>query len=239
MIEPQGRRSPATPPPAALPLVAALALAATACTSGMPDFPTPRRLVIHSGERITPDVERMKEVDAWLREQHDSITWDPSFMIVHGTQDAPAYPWQTLWLNESGDSADIRYQNRPGLMGPYRLYAHLHLMAVQGRLDRWLPEAVGGTPFEIETAILARVADSWLYQRSIFDIRPNGILDELVYASEFGFLDAFILTARPGAFVEARRVWQTENPGRRDEYVAWFRKTFERDPPGMRGLPQR
>lgn len=179
----------------------------------------------------------MAEVDAWGREQMDSIRVDPSFLIDPIEQDAPVYPWETLRINESGDTAVIAYQSRPGLYGPYVIYAHLHLMDAQGRLDRWLPEAVGGTAFEIEKAILSRVADAWLYQRSIYDIRPNGILDELIYVRENGFLEAFILTARPDQFVEARRAWQAENPGGRGAYVAWFRSAFERDPPGLRGIP--
>jgi len=72
-----------------------------------------------------------------------------------------------------------------------------------------------------------------LYQRSIFDAAPYSILDEITYANENGFLDAFILTARPGSFVEVRREWMAANPDGRADYVAWFRHTFERDPPGL------
>lgn len=235
MTAPQDSRSPVIPFAAALPVIAVLALGATVCGTGARDLPTPRRLVVHSGERIAATAERMAEVDAWGREQMDSIRVDPSFMIVSLEQDAPAYPWEALWVNGSGDSATIAYQSRPGLYGPYLIYAHLHLMNAQGRLDRWLPGADGGTPFDIERAILSRVADAWLYQRSIHDVRPNGILDELIYANENGFLDALILTARPNEFVEARRAWLAEDPGGRDAYVAWYRKTFERNPPGLRG----
>ena len=236
MIAPPDCRSPVIPTAVGLPMLAVLAFGVAACGTGARELPTPRRLVIHSGERIAPAAERMEEVDAWGREQMDSIRVDPSFMIVYLKQNTPAYPWETLRLNEPGDTAEIGYQNRPGMYGPYHIYAHLHLMQAQGRLDRWLPEAGGGTPFEIERAILSRVADTWLYQRSIHDVRPNGILDELIYANENGFLDAFILTARPNEFVEARRAWQAENRDGRDAYVAWFRKTFERDPPGLRGV---
>ena len=235
MIAPRYRRSPVIPSAAALPTLAILAFAATACGTGG-ESPPPRRLVIHSGARIAPAVERMEEVDTWVREQVDSIRTDPSFLIVSSEQNAPSYPWETLRINEVGDTAEVSYQGRPGLYGPYLIYAHLHVMEAQGRLDRWLPEADGGTPFEIERAILSRVADAWLHQRSIFDARPYGILDEIVYANENGFLDAFVLTARPDAFVEARRAWQAENPDGREAYLAWFRKTFERDPPGWRGV---
>lgn len=195
----------------------------------------PRRLVIHSGERLAPTRERMEEIDEWVTEQWDSIADDPSFWIIHGAQEGPAYPWETLEINEQGDTAHITYQGRPGLNGAYLFYAHYHLMAVRGRLDRWLPEAEGATPFELEKAILSRVADSWLYQRSVYDVRPNDLMDELIYSKENDYLDAYILTARPDAFVEARRAWMEEDPGARDAFIAWFRKTFERDPPGVRG----
>ena len=230
-------RSPIVPTAPALLFLASLTLGAVACGTGARELPAPRRLVIHSGERIVPTAERMEEVHAWGLEQMDSMRVDPSFVITYDVRDAPAYPWETLRINESRDSAEITFQSRPGLYGPFMIYAHLRLMEAQGRLNRWLPEADGGTPFEIETAILSRVADAWLYQRSIHDVRPNGILDELIYANENGFLDAFVLTARPSEFVEARRAWRAENPDGRDIYVDWFRKTFERDPPGLRGVP--
>ena len=215
-------------------LLAVIVLTAAGCATGEPPLRDPRRLVIHSGERLAPTKERMEEIDAWGREQMDSIRDDPSFMITSGDQDGPAYPWETLEINEQGDSAVISYP-RPEAYAPYLIYAHLHLMAAQGRLDRWLPEAEGGTPFEIEKAILSRVSDTWLYQRSIFDVRPYDLLEELVYSKENGYLDAYILTARPDAFVDARRDWQAENPDARETFIAWFRKTFERDPPGARG----
>ena len=194
----------------------------------------PRRLVIHSGERLAPTRERMLEIDAWATEQDDSIREDPSFWIISSLQDGPGYPWETLEVNEQGDTALVVYQ-RPDIRGPYLIYAHLHLMAVQGRLDRWLPEADGGTAFELERAILARVSDTWLYLRSIHDARPYDLLEELIYSNENGYLDAYILVARPDEFVDARRAWLAEDPDARDTFIAWFRKTFERDPPGARG----
>ncbi len=216
-------------------LVAIAVLATPACGTAQFELPEPRRLVILSGERLAPTKERMEEVDAWLREQMDSITLDPSFMIYTNGQEGPVYPWERLEVNERGDTANVSAQARPGISGPYTIYAHLHLMAAQSRLDRWLPEAVGAGDFELEKAILARVSDSWLYQRSIFDAPPNGILDELMYSNENGYLDAFILTARPNAFVEARRDWLAADPDAQEAYVAWFRRAFERDPPGARG----
>lgn len=203
--------------------------------AGVRELPEPRRLVVHSGERLLADEEHMREVDTWLREQMDSIRLDPSFLISLEPGEGPVYPWDALKINETADTAHVEAQSKPGTAPIYLIYAHLHLMAAQDRLDRWLPEAQGGSDFEVERAILARVADAWIYNRAIVGVFPYGILDELAYAQDRGLLDAYLLTARPSAFVEARRAWLGENPGGPDEYLEWFRKTFEREPPGLRG----
>ena len=224
-----------------LALAPVLAAPLPACVSNEVTLPEPRRLVIYSGARLAPEKERMEEVDAWVREQVDSITLDPSFMIITENQQGPVYPWEQLRVNSAGDTARITWQ--PGTdmsaarRGPFLIYAHLHLMAAQDRLDRWLPEAVGASEYELEKAILARVADSWLYQRSIFDARPYGVLDEITYAAENDFLDAFILTARPDSFVDERRAWLADDPEGPADYLAWFRETFEKDPPGLSSSP--
>lgn len=203
-------------------------------------IPDPRSLVVHSGERLLPTKEEMEVVDSWFREQYDSIRVDPSFFIDHEFNEGPVYPWEGLEINETGDTAVIQIPTGPGgptrpTVGAYHVYAHLYLMEAQGRLDRWLPEAVDADPFELERAVLGRVADVWLHQRTLYDAAPYGLLDELIYAKENDFLDEFILTARPDAFVEARRQWLADDPGGADAYREWFVKTFEREPPGMRG----
>jgi len=132
--------------PFALPAVTALA-----CTSSEVTLPNPRRLVIYSGARLVPEKGRMEEVDAWVRERIDSITLDPSFMIITEPQEGPVYPWEELRLNAAGDTATLSLQLGGELRrGAYLIYAHLHLMAAQNRLDRWLPEAVGSDEFELE-----------------------------------------------------------------------------------------
>lgn len=232
------RSLPALRNAALLVLSVSLVSPTLACAPGEVELPNPRRLIIYSGARLNPAKEHMEQVDAWVREQMDSITLDPSFMIITEPQEGPVYPWERLRLNAQGDTANLSWQLGGGLRrGAYLIYAHLHLMAAQNRLDRWLPEAVGADDFELEKAILGRVADVWMYQRSIFDARPYSILDEITYASENGFLDEFILTARPGSFVEARRDWMAANPRGNADYVEWFRRTFERDPPGLGGGP--
>lgn len=211
-------------------------MAALACGSGRLPVPTPRRLVISSGARLAPTQERVEEVDHWVREQWDSITFDPSFFVDSRPQDGPGYPWENfeVRLNEEQDTAIIYFKGL-SQRRTYHIYAHLHLMAARNRLERWLPDAVGLDEFELERLILERAADSWLYQRAVYDARPDGILDELLYVNEHGYLEEFILTARPDAFVETRRAWRAETPDGIAAYVDWFREIFERDPPGFRG----
>lgn len=229
------RRSPKLPAPAVLALAWAGGSFAFACGTGQVELPEPRRLVVYSGERLAPAKERMEEVDAWVREQWDSIQLDPSFMIYTNVAEGPVYPWETLELNEAGDTARLEVQGRPGAARSYTIYAHYHLMAAQDRLDKWLPEAVGVDAFDLEKQVLSRVADVWVYQRSIFDEPPYGLLDELAYAKENGYLEDFILTARPNEFVEARKAWSEGDPARADAFRDWFLRVFEREPPGLRG----
>ena len=99
-------------------------------------------------------------------------------------------------------------------------------------------DSVGTEGYALERAILARVSDAWLYGRAVFDMPPYGPLDELLYSTEYGYLDAFILTARPEEFEGERREWLEANPAKEDEYRGWFAETFERAPPGLRqGTP--
>lgn len=216
-------------------VLAAYVVTTFACAGGQAELPNPRRLVVHSGARLAPTQERMETIHAWISEQVDSISADPSFLIITQAQQGPAYPWDGFYMSSSADTATVRVQGGTDARGPFLIYAHLQLMAKQDRLDRWFPEADGLNGYELEKAIMGRTADAWLHQRSLFDARPYGLLDELIYAKENGYLDAFILTARPEDFVEARRSWLEQNPGGTDDYRLWFQETFQREPPGLRG----
>lgn len=205
---------------------------AAACST-QARLPTPRPLIIHSGARLTVEPERMQEIDTWVARELRDIEEDPGFWIVIQPADTVSYPWETLEL--IADTAKIAVQETsPDSWTPYRIYAHLHLMAELGQQDEWLPEAPTATGYELERAILSRVSDSWLYGRAVWDTAPYAPLDELIYAKENGYLDAFILTARPDEFAEAREEWLEEDPGAADDYRAWFVDTFDREPPGLR-----
>lgn len=162
-----------------------------------------------------------------------NITEDPSFWVIDLLATEEVYPWEglrmsndTVWVRVDPRASDARLV--------YQIYGHLHLMAKMGRQEEWLPEAPDATGYALERAILSRVADAWLLGRTVFDTAPYGPLDELMYANEAGFLDAFIFTARPDEFAGARARWARENPGEAERYREWFLRTFNREPPGLR-----
>jgi len=73
-----------------------------------------------------------------------------------------------------------------------------------------------------------------LFGRSAYDMSSYGPLDELLYAKENGYLEAFILIGRPTEFKSEKDLWEKQNPTESSEYQAWFLETFERKPPGVR-----
>ena len=213
-------------------LLIAAALAAGAC-AGAYSLPSPRTLVNHTGARIYADEARLAEIDIWVREQQENIIVDPSFWIIENRSEVETYPWDALSI--SGDTAVVLvYASAPESGSFMSFYGHFHLMDTMDRLDEVLPEAVDAEGYELERAILSRISDAWLYGRAVFDIPPYGPLDELLFSRENGYLDAFIITARPEEFEEGRGPWLQENPGREEEYRRWFVETFEREPPGLR-----
>ena len=208
------------------------ALAAGACASAS-SFPAPRPLVVRSGARLNADQTRLAEIDIWVRAQQENIIVDPSFWIIENRSNERTYPWEALSI--SGDTAVVLvYAAAPESGSIVSFYGHFHLMDTMDRLYEVIPEAVDTHGYELERAILARVSDAWLYGRTVFDISPYAPLDELMFSHENGYLDAFILTARPEEFEEERDTWLQENPGRAEEYRRWFLDTFEAEPPGRR-----
>ena len=205
----------------------------SACAASAPTLPPPRPIVNHQGARIRADHEEMKRVNEWVTREQANIVNDPSFWVVSNNTIAESFPWEGMRVAE-----DSVFVNQP-LAGRdaqlvYQIYGHLHLMVEMGRQEEWLPEAPEAVGFELERAIVDRVADAWILGRTVFDTQPFAPMDELAYAKHFGYLDAFIFTARPGDFGSARTEWARANPGRTDEYREWFLETFNREPPGIR-----
>ncbi len=203
-----------------------------ACTTVAP-LPAPRSLIVRSGARLQADQARLSQIDLWVRDQQENITLDPSFWIVERPTPVETYPWDGLTISE--DTAYVMVPSvAPESGSIMAFYGHYHLMKKMERLDEFLPEAEEAEGYELEKAILTRVADAWLYGRALFDMTPYGPLDELMYARENGFLEALILTSRPDEFEDERTAWLNANPGQQEEYRRWFLETFEREPPGLR-----
>lgn len=212
----------------------ALSGLAAACSSAQPDVPDPRPIVNFSGARLRVDVERMTKINEWVTREQTNITEDPGFMVETGMAAEEVYPWEGLEFAGS-DTVKVRVDPRASEARlVFEIYAHLHLMSRMGRQEEWLPEAPTATGYDLERAILARVSDAWLLGRTTFDTQPYGPLDELIYATENGYLDAFIFTARPQEFAEARAEWARAKPGEAEAYRSWFVETFNREPPGLR-----
>lgn len=204
----------------------------TGCAASS-SLPTSRGLITLSGARLPPDPDRMDAIDLWIRPELQNIEEDPTFLIVTGFNDEPVMPWEDFVIE--GDTARLNLDgNLAEARAVYLVYAHLHLMHQMERLDEWLPDAVGLDGFDLERAIVARAADVWFYGRSVFGWPPYSALDELLYSSENGYLDAYLLTARAEEFAMERDAWLDESAGALEEYRTWFRDAFETNPPGLR-----
>jgi hypothetical protein len=224
--KPAGRR-------ALVALACAVVAAAAACGGGRPSLPEPRPIIIYSGARIRVDQDSMEAINEWVTREQTNIDEDPGFWVITDLAVDEVYPWDGY--QTSGDSVRVRYDPRAtDTRLPMMIYGHLHLMAEMGRQEEWLPEAPTASGYDLERAILSRVADAWLLGRTVFDTTPYGPLDELIYAKREGYLDAFIFTARPDEFGEARTAWARANPGQAEAYRNWFVATFNREPPGLR-----
>jgi hypothetical protein len=211
----------------------ALVVLQAACGSGLASIPAPRPVIIYSGARMTVERERMEVINQWVTAEDLNIREDPSFWVLDEQVRADVYPWDNMRIQ-----ADSVWVSIPTAYQDVRLvfyiYGHLHLMTQLGRQDEWLPEAPEAVGYELERAILDRVADAWILGRTVFGTNPYGPLDELAYSKEEGLLDAFIFTARPDEFAATRAEWARSNSEDMDRYREWFLDTFSREPPGLR-----
>ena len=203
------------------------------CAGAVQEIAPPRPIIIHSGARLRVEHERMKEVNEWVTREQENIVEDPTFLVVTQSSTNDVYIWDQLEIEGDTVRTPVNASAADSRL-VHEIYAHLHLMVDMGRQDEWLPEAADAVEYALERAILARVADAWLLGRTVFDVAPYGPLDELMYANEAGFLDAFVFTARPSEFAVARSAWARTNPGETGRYRDWFLETFNRDPPGLR-----
>jgi len=203
------------------------------CAAATPEISPPRSIIIHSGARLRADHERMTAVNEWVMREQENIIEDPSFMVLTPMAVEDVYIWDGLEIEGDTVTSPMNASAMDSRL-VHEIYAHLHMMVDMGRQDEWLPEAPEAADYELERAILERISDVWLLGRTVFDVPPYGPLDELMYANEEGFLDAFVFTARPSEFAVERTEWARANPGETDRYRDWFLQTFNRDPPGLR-----
>ena len=206
-----------------------------ACASAAPPIPEPRSIVIYSGARIRPTYEEMEVINEWVTREQQNIIEDPSFFVVNSRALGDSYPWDGMVITPTKDSVTVNVPlaGQDGLL-VYEIYGHLHLMVEMGRQEEWLPEAPTEVGYDLERAIVSRVADAWILGRTVYDSNPFGPLDEIAYAKDGGYLDAFIFTARPNEFAASRTEWARANPDAVSEYRDWFVNTFNREPPGIR-----
>ncbi len=213
-------------------LAAAVLLAG--CAAPKATIPDPRPIINYSGARIRVDKERMQAIQEWVTREQDNITEDPGFWVITDMAVDEVYPWDGLRF-AGADTVRVRLDPRVSeAQVVMEIYGHLHLMARMGRQEEWLPEAPTAVGYDLERAILSRVSDAWLLGRTVFGTQPYAPLDELIYSKENGYLDAFIFTARPDEFAEARAEWARGKPGEAEAYRQWFVQTFSREPPGLR-----
>ena len=203
------------------------------CSVAQPAVSEPRPIVIHSGARIRVDQDSMQVVNDWVTREQRDIVENPDFWVIDEPRTDEVYPWEglrissdTVWVGVDVRSPDARLV--------HEIYGHLHLMVTMGKQEEWLPEAPDAVGDELERAILARVADAWILGRTVFDTAPYGPLDELAYAKNAGFLEAFLFTARPSEFASSRTEWARANRDEGERYRDWFLETFSREPPGLR-----
>jgi hypothetical protein len=161
---------------------------------------------------------------------HLRLVQDPSVHVHTVPDTVETYPWETLDIE--GDTARVRLTpEHPDSHTSYTVYAFLHLVHRQGRIEDWLPEARAADGLALERAIVKRMAETWLLGRSAFLLEPHPAMDALLRASESGYLDAFLLTARPGEFAAERARWLAADPDGPERYRQWFRTEFGTEPP--------
>jgi hypothetical protein len=213
--------------------VLGLVVGSAGCTATVATIPPPRPIVIHSGARIRADHEEMKVVNEWVLREQANIEQDPSFWVISSTTLDESYPWDGIYFGDDSVTVRVPLGGRDGEL-VYQLYGHMHLMVRMGRQEEWIPEAPAAVGYDLELAIMNRIADAWILGRTVFDTQPFGPLDEIAYARHSGYLEPFIFTARPDEFATSRTEWVRSNPEGMDDYRDWFLDTFNREPPGLR-----
>ncbi len=206
---------------------ALVAVTAAACARGPEVAPDPRPIVNRQGTRLLLEDDRAQEIFRWVDAQIAEIEQNPSFWVISSASSSDLLPWETLDLTPTGDSATVQYPTTvPDVARVYQIYAHLHIARVRGTVADWLPGGDTLTGWDLEVAMVDRMAEAWLLGRASYSFTPYPPVDQLVYASEAGMLEPLLLSLRGFEFPDARDAWLEENPDGEAEFREWHETTL-------------
>jgi len=219
---------------ALVPLLALIALAA--CAQSVEVAPEPRPVVNRQGARLALDGERAQEAYRWVDRQVDEIEQNPTFWVITSPSTSDLFPWETLDVTPTGDSATVQYPRTvPDVASVYQIYAHLEIVRVRGTIEEWLPGADTLAGWDLELAKVRRMAEAWLLGRASYSFTPYEPLDEIMYAAEDEMLEPLLLSLRGFEFPEARDTWLEDNPEGESAFRDWYRETLGGEPEPISG----
>jgi len=202
-----------------------------ACAQSVTVAPDPRPIVNRQGARLALDDDRAQEIYRWVDRQLQEIRENPSFWVITNSSTSDLLPWETLDLTPTGDSATVQFPNTvPDVQQVYQIYAHLNITRTRGEIEEWLPGADSLAGWDLEVAIVDRMAEAWLLGRASYSFTPYVPVDQLVYASEEGMLEPLLLSLRGFEYPDARDAWLEANPEGEAEFRAWYRDTLGGEP---------
>jgi hypothetical protein len=218
--------------------VVGVVMAATvgACAQRPEVVQEPRPIVNRQGTRLSLEDDRAQEIFLWVDAQIAEIQQNPSFWVITSPSSSDLLPWETLDLTPTGDSATVQFPTTvPDVQQVYQIYAHLNITRVRGEIAAWLPGADTLTGWDLEVAMVERMADAWYMGRASYSFTPYPPVDQLVYASEAGMLEPLLLSLRGFEFPDARDAWIEANPGGEAEFRAWYESTLGGTPEPIAG----
>ena len=216
--------------------VVVLTAATAACAQRAEVAPDPRPIVNRQGARLALEDDRAQEIFRWVDAQIDEIEQNPSFWVISSPSSSDLLPWETLDLTTTGDSATVQFPTTvPDVRQVYNIYAHLHITRVRGTIADWLPGADTLSGWDLEVAMVDRMAEAWLLGRASYAFTPYPPIDQLVYASEAGMLEPLLLSLRGFEYPEARDAWLAANPTGEAEFRAWYESTLGGAPEPIAG----
>ncbi|MDT8368693.1 MAG: hypothetical protein RQ745_05770 [Longimicrobiales bacterium] len=199
-------------------------------------IPEPRPVVNRQGARIQLEAAESRVIYDWVDAQVEEIGLNPSFWIISNPATSDLLPWETLDISENADSASFQYSRQaPDVVQVYQIYAHLHLTERRGEIGEWLPGADALDGWDLELAIVERMAEAWLLGRASYSFAPYSPVDELMYAAREGMLEPLLLSLRGFEFPEVRDAWLAANPDGEAEFREWYARRIGGEPAPIAG----